>query len=161
MLADPCLRVARHQWNAITRQLHHRTEGCHESGAFLLGTVSDGPRNVQSIVYYDELDPKAYDTGVCVLRGDSFARLWDRCSQMALAVVADVHVHGRSAAQSLSDRTNPMIARHGHIALILPLMSRYPVRRWAIGFYEYQGDHQWRAYRGRDVARVLKIEEAR
>jgi hypothetical protein len=75
-------------------------------------------------------------------------------------VVADAHVHGRSAAQSLSDRQNPMIARPGHIALILPLMSRCPVRRWTIGFYEYQGDHHWRAYRGRDVARALKIEEA-
>jgi hypothetical protein len=78
-----------------------------------------------------------------------------------LAVVADAHVHGRSAGQSTSDRDNPMIARPGHLALILPLMARPPVRRWAIGIYEYLGDHQWRALGGCRVSRVLKIEDKR
>lgn len=52
-----------------------------------------------------------------------------------------------------------MIARPGHLALILPLMTRTPVRRWAVGVYEYLGDHRWRAHGGCHVARVLKIED--
>ena len=108
---------------------------------------------------YDDLDPHAYDTGVCVLRAAAFGRLWDRCTEMSLAVVADAHVHPRGAWQSLSDRDNPMIARPGHLALILPLMARPPVRRWSVGLYEYLGDHRWRSHGGRHVARVLKIED--
>jgi hypothetical protein len=158
---DPCLRITRSLWNVLLGELHRRTEGYHESGAFLLGRRDDNGRHALSMVYYDELDPAAYETGVCVLHADVFGRLWERCSALGLAVVADVHVHGRSAGQSTADRDNPMIARPGHLALILPLMARPPVRRWAIGVYEYLGDHQWRAHGGCRVSRVLKIEDKR
>ena len=63
-------------------------------------------------------------------------------------------------ADSQSDRQNPMIARSGHVALILPLLSRPPVRLWSVGVYEYLGDHRWKAHGGRGVSRTLKIEEA-
>jgi hypothetical protein len=156
---DPRLRVARSLWGELISELHRRTEGQHESGAFLLGRNADGCRQVSSLVYYDELDPAAYETGVCVLHADAFGRLWDQCSALGLSVVADAHVHGGRAGQSTADRENPMIARPGHLALILPLMARPPVRRWAIGLYEYLGDHQWRPHGGCCVSRVLKIED--
>ncbi|MBI1869131.1 MAG: hypothetical protein HYS06_12705 [Methylocystis sp.] len=159
MQPDPCLRVARPLWTEFTGELHRRTEGRHESGAFLLGRKVEDSRRTLSLVYYDELDPQAYDSGVCVLHADAFGRLWDHCADLGLTVVADAHVHGRGAGQSRSDRENPMIAHPGHLALILPLMARIPVRRWAIGIYEYLGDHQWRAHGGCKVARILKIED--
>src|ERR1700680_4941458 len=124
--ADPCLRVARALWVGLTVELHRRTEGCHESGAFLLGHKADDGRRGLSLVYYDELDPNAYETGVCILHANAFSRLWDRCDELGLVVVADAHVHYRGARQSRSDRENPMIARPGHLALILPLMARNP-----------------------------------
>lgn len=159
MLPDPTLRMQRSLWLGLGTGLHQRTEGRHESGAFLLGTRSGANREATTVIYYDELDPRAYDTGVCVLHADAFGRLWDRCSEMSLSVVADAHVHPRGAWQSFSDRDNPMIARPGHLALILPLMARPPVRRWSCGLYEYLGDHRWRSHGGRHVARVLKIED--
>ena len=53
-----------------------------------------------------------------------------------------------------------MVAKSGHVALILPLLSRPPVRLWSVGVYEYLGDHKWKAHGGRGVARALKIEDA-
>jgi hypothetical protein len=156
---EPCLRLARSLWTELIGELHRRTEGCHESGAFLLGHKTADGRRALSLVYYDELDPNAYETGVCVLDADAFTRLWDRCSELSLTVIADAHVHGRRAAQSRSDCENPMIARPGHLTLILPLMARPPVRRWTVGFYEYLGDHRWESHGGCHVTRVLKIED--
>ena len=143
----------------LTEQLHSRTEGQHESGAFLLGLCTEAGREATAFVFYDELDPRAYDTGICVLHADAFGKLWDRCAATGLAVVADAHVHGFGAGQSRSDRENPMIARPGHLALIFPQMARPPVRLWSVGFYEYLGEHQWRSYGGRNVRRVLRIED--
>ncbi|AWO92681.1 MULTISPECIES: hypothetical protein [Bradyrhizobium] len=159
MQPDPTLRMRRNLWLALGAELHRRTEGRHESGAFLLGTRAAAEREATALVYYDDLDPRAYSTGICVLHADAFGRLWDRCAEMSLVVVADAHVHPRGARQSLSDRDNPMIARPGHLALILPLLARPPVRRWSIGLYEYLGDHRWRSHGGRQVDRVLKIED--
>lgn len=153
------LRIMRQLWLELTGELHRRTEGRHESGAFLLGTKRAAGRRATAIVYYDDLDSHAYDTGIVVLHADAFGRLWDRCGALGLAVVADVHVHGLGAGQSRADRENPMIARPGHLALILPLMARPPIRRWAVGIYEYLGEHRWRAHGGCHSARVLQIED--
>jgi hypothetical protein len=154
-----CLRLTRRLWAELTSELHRRTEGCHESGAFLLGRKSKDGRRATDVIYYDELDSNAYESGVCILHADSFGRLWEHCATLDLTVVADVHVHPRGAGQSRADRENPMIARPGHLALILPLMARLPVRTWSVGVYEYLGDHQWRSHGGRHVAHVLKIED--
>ena len=159
MRPEPCLRLARSLWTNLTSELHRRTEERHEFGAFLLGREAEDGRRALSLVYYDELDRNAYETGVCVLHADAFTHLWNRCAELRLTVVADAHVHGLRAVQSRSDRENPMIARPGHLALILPLMARRPVRRWAVGFYEYLGDHRWASHGGCHVTRVLKIED--
>ncbi len=159
MQHEPILRIARTLWRRMVEDLHRRTEGRHESGAFLLGRMEGGTRRALDLVFYDDLDPAAYDTGICVLHADAFGRLWDACSAMDMAVVADAHVHGRRAGQSKSDRENPMVARRGHVALSVPLMSRSPVRLWSVGVYEYLGDHKWNAHGGCGVSRALKIED--
>lgn len=160
MRHDPVLTMRSKFWLALTHGLHQRTEGLHEAGAFLLGRRDGAHRDVTSVVYYDDLDQAAYATGVCVLYAPAFAQLWDNCRNRHLEVIADVHVHGFSAGQSLSDQRNPMIARAGHIALILPLMAAPPVRRWSIGVYEYLGDHEWRALGGCNTRQILKLDEA-
>ncbi len=142
---ESCLRLSRALWTELTCELHRRTEGSHESGAFLMGRKVGTEREATAVIYYDQLDPRAYDTGVCMLHADAFGRLWDQCAALGLSVVADVHVHALQARQSRADKENPMIARPGHLALIFPLMALPPVRRWSVGVYEYLGDHQWRS----------------
>ena len=154
---DPSLRFAKGQWCELCETLHLKTQGAHESGAFLLGTRRGRRRLVSRIIYYDELDPRAYASGVCILHAPAFAALWRRCEELRLEVVADIHVHPSGAWQSTSDRENPMIAQKGHLALILPDFARLPVRPSAIGFHEYLGRHQWRDLGGRWIAWRLNI----
>jgi hypothetical protein len=130
-------------WRQVLSELERRTERQHESGAFLLGVHIGGRREIQDAVYYDDLDPAACASGVCVLHGDAFARLWSICRTRKLTVVADAHTHPQEAFQSSSDRTNPMVARDGHIAIIVPNFARPPVRFRELGIYEYTGQHEW------------------
>lgn len=160
MRTEPFLRISGATWHDLTRGLHQRTEGCHEAGAFLLGRRTAGSAQATDIIYYDELEPGAYDTGICVLHASAFGLLWDRCAARDLTVVADAHVHPFGAGQSLSDIRNPMIARPGHLALILPFMARPPIRRWTLGLYEYLGEHRWRSLGGRHISRSFKIEDS-
>jgi hypothetical protein len=130
-------------WNRLTEGLHRRGGGVHESGAFLLGSRAGERRNVTDFVFYDELDPQAYRTGVCVLHADAFSKLWSICRARGLTVVADIHTHPGAAFQSHSDRTNPMVARDGHIAIIAPDFAAPPVPWDRLGIFEYRGSHQW------------------
>ena len=145
-------------WQVLLAELYRRTEGRHESGAFLLGTIVDGHRMVAQVVYYDELDPDAYRSGVVILHAASFGPLWDICKARDLSVVADIHVHPKQAFQSEADRQNPMIARAGHLALIVPWFARPPVELESLGFFEYRGSHLWRDFSGRAVAQSLIIK---
>ncbi len=138
------------------RELNRRSGNIHEAGAFLLGQLEGGERRVQSIVYYDDLDPRAYDTGICILEADSFELLWAHCRKTGMTVVADVHLHGGLARQSCSDRDNPMIARAGHLALIVPFFARGHVWRHRLGLYEYLGSHRWRNFSGWRARSLLK-----
>ena len=36
-----------------------------------------------------------------------------------------------------------MVARAGHLAIILPDFARWPVAPDRMGIYEYRGDHEW------------------
>lgn len=130
-------------WRSIILELQARGSRKHEAGAFLLGREHGRQREVLDAIYYDQLDPSAYDTGVCVLRGDAFSKLWGLCRQRQLMVVADVHTHPGAAGQSGSDRTNPMIATAGHVAIIVPQFAKWPIAPGALGIYEYLGRHEW------------------
>jgi hypothetical protein len=130
-------------WKKIIAELERRGNRRHEAGAFLLGHNLDGRREAREVVFYDDLDPDAYATGVCVLHGDAFAKLWALCRERKLSVVADVHTHGGEAHQSSSDKSNPMVATSGHIAIIVPNFARWPIRRGGLHVYEYRGQHEW------------------
>lgn len=157
MAHNPSLQIPSALWHTLLAELHRRTEGRHESGAFLLGHIHENGRRVEQIVYYDDLDPNAYETGVVVMHAASFGQLWELCRAQKLSVVADVHVHPEGAWQSLSDRDNPMIAQRGHLALIVPDFARPPVWLKTLVFLEYQGGHRWRELSGRRISRFLHI----
>jgi proteasome lid subunit RPN8/RPN11 len=131
------------RWRGIVGELERRGGHEHEAGAFLLGTEHAGCLEVGDVVFYDDLDPEAYSTGVCVLYGDAFARLWAICREKKLTVVADVHTHPGRAFQSGADKTNPMVARSGHVAIIVPNFAAWPISRNELRVYEYRGQHEW------------------
>ena len=132
-------------WHRLVAALRERGRGeTRESGAFLLGyKTPEGPARITEFVLYDDLDPAALDTGIVRFDGRHFGKLWSRCRERNLTVVADVHVHPGGSGQSASDRAHPMIAEHGHIALILPDFARMPIPRETIGIYRYQGAACW------------------
>jgi proteasome lid subunit RPN8/RPN11 len=130
-------------WQHVLMELHRRSERRHESGAFLLGPDREGRREASAVVFYDELDPHAYESGVCILKADAFSKLWALCRAKRFTVVADLHTHPGEAFQSNADRTNPMIAQPGHIAVIVPDFAAPPVRYERLGIYEYRGEHGW------------------
>jgi hypothetical protein len=137
------LNCPRALWRKIVADLERRGNHQHEAGCFLLGADWKGRRVVSEVIYYDELDPDAYSTGICILHGDAFAQLWAICREKKLTVVGDVHTHPGEAFQSHSDKTNPMVARTGHIAIILPNYARWPIPAEQLGVYEYRGRHEW------------------
>ena len=157
LLPDTELHLTARLWSRLSDTLHEKTEGRHESGAFMLGRVERRRRFVEQIVYYDELDPRAYDSGVVVLRATAFTPLWKICRERGLEVVADVHLHGGEAHQSRADIENPMIAQRRHIAMILPEFARAPIAPEDIGLFEYRGRHRWRDLGHRRIRRHLKI----
>ena len=130
-------------WKRIVGELERRGRHRHEAGAFLLGTERRGRLEVREVIYYDDLDPRAYATGVCVLHGDAFGKLWTFCRDKRLTVVADVHSHPGAAAQSPIDKANPMVARAGHVAIIVPDYASWPIPPGRLGIYEYRGEHEW------------------
>jgi proteasome lid subunit RPN8/RPN11 len=151
------LRCAGALWRSTLRELDRRGARRHEAGVFLLGREIDGQRVVADTVFYDELDPHAYDSGVCILEGDSFARLWALCRERKLTVVADVHTHGGLAIQSEADRTNPMVARAGHVAIIVPDFASGQVEMRTVGVYEYCGNHHWIDHSGKKAKRYFYV----
>lgn len=157
LLPDTELHLTARIWSRLCDTLCEKTEGRHESGAFMLGRVDRRRRYVEEIVYYDELDPRAYDSGVVILHAGSFGPLWDVCRERQLEVVADVHLHGGGAFQSRADIENPMIAQRRHVAMILPNFARAPIAPEDIGLFEYRGRHHWRALGHRRIRRHLKI----
>jgi proteasome lid subunit RPN8/RPN11 len=154
---DPKLTVLMPLWEELLADLHQRTQGYHESGAFLLGRIEESGRRVERVVYYDDLDRNAYRTGVVVMHAASFGPLWDLCRSSGLSVVADIHVHPEGAWQSWADRDNPMIALAGHLALIVPNFAEPPVLPETLGLYEYLGAHRWRNFSGKRIGCCLNI----
>jgi len=138
-------------------ELYRRGHGLHESGCFVLGTVVGDERLARRCLYYDELDPTAYSSGVCILDGDSFPKLWDICRAEGLTVVADIHTHEGAAFQSEVDRRNPMIARVGHLAIIVPEFAEGSIWRHTLGLFRYQGDHRWTDLSGWQSRKYLKV----
>jgi hypothetical protein len=141
------LVIPRGQWLDLMSELRRRGAGRTESGAFLLGRREGARSFFQAAVFYDDLDPSAYSSGVCILYADAFERLWGLCRTHGLQVLADVHTHLGDSAQSEADRRNPMVARPGHLALIVERFATDPVWR--------QGSHTWTNLSGWRARRIL------
>lgn len=152
------LSCSRRLWRAGLTELGRRGDSQHESGAFLLGHLHATRRTIERFVYYDDLNPGCLDTGVVVFDGAGYGPLWALCRQTGMSVVADIHTHGASRArQSTLDRDNPMVAKSGHIALIVPDFAQQVVGAQALGVYEYLGGHRWQDHSGRTAARFFYI----
>ena len=152
----PDLAISSALWTQLLDGLRERGRCERESGAFLLGPEGE-PRRVTSIVFYDEVDSAAFDTGIIVIDGGCMADLWRICRERDAVVVADVHTHGGAAGQSDSDRKHPMIAEPGHVAIILPNFAAAPVQLGEMGLYRYRGRFKWDVLRPALLRPTLSI----
>jgi hypothetical protein len=143
-------KINRFLWRRLILELRRRGGNHRESGAFLLG--SPGSNRITRIVYYDDLDPHALDSGCVAIKGEGFARLWELCGKEKLEPIADIHTHGNSwTGQSGTDKTNPFVAFPGHLSLIAPYFAQK--NAWdmkGVGVYEYLGNHQWKSFKPKD-----------
>lgn len=150
------LRMRRRDWDAMTTELGRRGQGTKEAGAFLLADRDGEPRTVTRVVYLDDLDPKCL-TGGIEFDGLAFSKLWDLCDDEQRAVVGDVHTHPTKVVrQSCTDAANPMVARRGHVALIVPNYSVDSVDATEVGVHRYDG-RSWQSWTGQDAGRRLFI----
>ncbi len=145
-------------WLRLNSKLRQRgLNRTRESGAFLLGYVENSRARIVDFVLYDDLDPNCLNTGIVRFDGRYFGDLWALCKTRNISVVADIHVHPGGSGQSLSDQTNPMISRAGHLALILPRFAVPRVPRADIGIYKYLGAKKWRIVPGHQRAAFFHI----
>lgn len=155
----PLLEIPAPLWAGLIEHLRIQGAGVRESGAFLLGHKTDAGRMMTRFLPYESLQADALHDDYVSLTSASFAKLWDICRTDALSVVADIHTHRLGPGQSRSDRTNPMVALKGHIALIVPRFAQGRVRPQDLGMYVYEGSHAWVAHSGSDVGRLLRLTE--
>jgi hypothetical protein len=138
-------------------EVEQRAGGRRESGAFLLAPLASSAPTVAAIVYYDDLDPDALDGGVSLLAG-AFSRLWSHCAREQLRVVGDVHTHPTDIVrQSGIDRANPMVARIGHVAVIVPNLAAGVIQPADVGVHLYRGEDGWSSSFGRDARALLFV----
>lgn len=130
-------------WRRLLSALADRGRYSRESGAFLLGYRRDSRVRIVDFVLYDDLDPRCLDTGIVRFDGRHFSALWTLCKERGLSVVADVHTHMASEAQSDSDRAHPMISTADHIAFVLPRFGARPLPVSGVGMYRYLGAKKW------------------
>lgn len=153
---DHLLRFSRSRWRSLTKELGRRGKGEREAGAFLLAQSDGDRRKIARIVYLDDLDPDCLQ-GHIHFDGRAYTRLWDICDDDHLVVVADVHTHpGPHVHQSSIDAENPMLARIGHVALIVPHQATRPVRPREVGIHQYRGD-TWETWTGVEAGHRIKV----
>jgi proteasome lid subunit RPN8/RPN11 len=143
-------------WKGLMGDLHQRGGGRRESGAFLLGRVTEDAKVVSEWVSYEDLDPASRKHTIIRLDTSAFPRLWQVCADRDVQVVADIHTHPGKPIQSRSDRAFPMLALSGHIALIAPRFARGMVKPADVSFNVYAGGGQWKSYFGADAALFIK-----
>ena len=82
----PRLRCARTVWADGVRELERRTRGCRqESGAYLLGTDAPlGGQRILEFIYYDDIDPRALETGEVTIRQMALPKLWNSAAAAAM-----------------------------------------------------------------------------
>jgi hypothetical protein len=157
----PRLRCSRMVWRAGVEELSRRTlDGRRESGAYLLGMDQpDGGQRILEFVFYDDIDPRALETGAVTIRQTALPKLWALCRERGYGVVADVHVHPGCHKQSSSDMENPVMPRAGHVAMILPNYARGLPEPGGIGIFEFLGAGQWVDHSAKGI-RYVKLDGA-
>ncbi len=108
------------------------------------------------IAYYDDLDAHCLTGGISFATS-GFTELWRVCESENLRVVSDAHTHpGTWVEQSGIDAANPMIARVGHVAMIVP---SYGVARGVeeCGVHIYLGSKQWLPVSADEVGVVVGV----
>jgi proteasome lid subunit RPN8/RPN11 len=143
---DPKLVCSGRLWNRGVNELRRRAGGRRESGAFLLGTTKGNTRRIRQFLFYDDVDATCFKNGIVEFDGSKFGIVWQKCRDLKMTVVADVHVHPCGFGQSWSDRDNPMIPNVGHLAVILPDYAARGRMPGGIGIYEYLGSRRWLDY---------------
>ncbi len=158
-MSERLLSIPRLIWLRLVLDLRRRGHGRRESGAFLLGRAKGTVDDVNAYVCYDDVDPIALDTGIVIVRAVGFAALWERCRQLGMDVLADVHTHGDARPrQSPTDRANPMISRRGHVAMVLPVFATtWSWRLQCVAVSEYLGGYQWRDWRDEERAHRVRL----
>jgi proteasome lid subunit RPN8/RPN11 len=137
-------------------ELRRRGQDERESGAFLLAEVRRRPRRVADAVFFDDLDPNALN-GAVSIPGEAFGRLWSMCAARGMRVIADVHTHpGSGVRQSGIDAANPMVARCGHVAVIVPHFAQRSPAPSDLGVHVYQGDRSWKSAFGSQAAALVR-----
>jgi hypothetical protein len=144
-------------WWGLMSDLRVRGMGYRESGAFLLTSRESAERAVRAWLPYDELAPESLEYGHVRLETSAFGRLWDWCAERSLKVIADVHTHPEGPGQSPSDRAYPMIARAGHVALIVPWFALRDPRPRDVSFNLYRGSGEWSSYHKRRAAKRIVL----
>ena len=142
-------------WGHLLQSLKERSNGCRESGAFLLGNRVDYRRYIKDFVLYDDLSPGCLHYGYILFDGAGYSELWRICREQNMSVVADIHVHPGRAFMSETDRDNPMIPDVGHCALILPNYAQTAPKLDEIGIYRRIKGGRWQEMK----KRAFRIEE--
>ena len=157
--SEYCIEINQETWLEMMNELGLRgLNGRRESGAFLLAQRGSEDRLVRRVLYYDDLDPTSLQ-GNILFQSAGYSTLWGICERDALQVIADVHTHpGNMVAQSTTDRDNPMIARSGHIAFIIPHYGTRPTSVEDVGAHEYHGDDGWISCFGVRTNRMLRVK---
>ena len=159
-MSAPLLEAPAPLWAQLIEHLRLQGGGVRESGAFILGRKSEVGRVMASFLPYEQLQIDALHDDYVALTATSFAKLWQLCRTNGLTVVGDMHTHRFGPGQSRSDRTNPMVALSGHVAFIVPRFAQGKVRPQDLGMYVYEGHHQWVAFSGSEVTRLLRLTHA-
>lgn len=68
----PKLTCSRRVWDEGVQELHRRTGGHRESGAFLVGENRERTRIVRRFLYYDDFDPSCFANGIVEFDGRHF-----------------------------------------------------------------------------------------
>ena len=148
--------MRRADWEAILTELRDRGHADIESGAFLLANRPGDPRLMTRVIYYNELDPNCLVGGIH-FHGVAYGELWTLCRKDALAAVGDVHTHpGSWVHKSDIDKSSPIVAQKGHLALIVPHSAQQPTGPTEVGVHLYDGQ-KWTAWTGREAAQRLFV----
>ena len=159
MAAESPIAITRLTWLRLIGELRRRGGGRRESGAFLVGRKGDAGRRVTRFICYDDLDPRALESGIVTLHGSGMSALWDLCRKDALTVLADVHTHpDADTRQSDIDQQYAMVPVVGHVAMIVPHFGYTP--RWSmsgVGIHVFGGGGLWTPYRGGAAGAPAKL----